>query len=121
MISVGRMALFLVGCIGSRLVLVWLAWWIGAKQPAWLGTAGWIALIPAIGFTLIWFLGLRRTGGEVLGGRIWWNDLRPFHALFWGAFAVAAIGGLPWAWQILLADVIFGIGAWVHHRLVLGA
>lgn len=120
MISVERMALFLIGCIGSRLALVWIAYWVRTR-PAWLAAAGWVALLPAIGFVVIWGLGLRRTGGEVLGERIWWNDLRPVHALFWGAFAVAAIGGRTWAWQILLADVMFGLGAWVHHRLVLGA
>ena len=121
MISAGRIALFLFGCIGSRLALVWMAWCVGAKQPAWLEVAGWIALLPAAGFMAIWFLGLRRTGVEVSGERIWWDAWRPLHALFWGAFAVAAISGRAWAWQILLVDVLVGLGVWIHHRLVLGA
>jgi hypothetical protein len=118
MISVERMALFLVGCIGTRLALVWAAWRL---DPEWLPVAGWIALLPAVGFMAIWSLGLRRTGGEVLGERIWWDAWRPLHALFWGAFAAAAISGQTWAWQILLADVLVGLGVWIHHRLVLGA
>ena len=121
MISMGRIAWFLVGCIGTRLALVWVAWWLGAAHTEWLPTAGWIALLPAVGFMAIWSLGLRRTGGEVLGERIWWDAWRPLHALFWGAFAAAAISGHTWAWQILLADVLLGLGVWIHHRFVLGA
>lgn len=121
MISAGRMALFLAGCIGTRVALTWLAWWIGAMKPAWLPIAGWIALLPAVGFTVIWLWGLRRTGGEVLGERIWWDAWRPVHAVLWGSFAVAAIGRQTWAWRILLADVLLGLGVWTWHRIVLGA
>lgn len=120
MISVGRMALFLVGCIGTRLALVAAAFW-ARTRPAWLSVGGWLALVPAIGFAVLWGFGLRRTGGEVFGERIWWDAWRPLHALLWGSFAIAAIGGRAWAWQILLADTLIGLGIWIWHRLVLGA
>ena len=86
----------------------------------WLSVGGWLALVPAIGFAVIWGFGLRNSGDEVFGERIWWDVLRPIHALIWGSFAAAAIGGRQWAWQILLADVVFGLGAWTWYRLGLG-
>jgi hypothetical protein len=109
-----RTLLFLIGCMGSRLALVWVAY----KYPKLLRPLGFMALVIAFGFMYIYMNGLRKTGAEVFGERIWWNDLRPVHSLLWGTFAYMAINNMhEHAWKVLLLDVSIGFTAYVHHRL----
>ena len=108
-----RAALFLIGCIGTRAALAYIA---AIASSSFLPILGAIALIPAIGFVLIYKFDLRKTGAEVFGEKIWWNDLRPVHAAIYGAFAVAALAGWRRAWVFLAADVVLGLGAFIHHH-----
>ena len=93
---------FLIGCIGTRLLLVLL----GYMYPEIIGT---IVLIPAIGFLVIYFGGLRKTGIETGGAPIWWNHLRPFHALMYILFSI--FSSYNGAWLFLLVDVMVGLTA----------
>ena len=70
---------------------------------------GFIALIPAIGFIYLFITGKRKTGPEVFGDKIWWNNLRPLHSLLYFLFAYNAINGYKGAWKYLLVDVIVGL------------
>ena len=109
-----RILLFLIGCMGARLALVYIAYTIPLK---WLPYMGMLAIVPALGFTIIYLGGLRKTGAEVFGERIWWNDLRPLHALLYGLFAYFALRKeQDVAWRILLLDVCVGFTAWVWNR-----
>lgn len=101
-----RFLLFLIGCIGTRSLFVILA---KNANETYLKYMGYLALIPAIGFMYIFFTGSRQTGAEVFGGKIWWNNLRPLHALFYILFAYNAILGRKNAWIYLLLDVIIGL------------
>ena len=101
-----RFLLFLIGCIGVRTFFVFLA--KGASKPL-LKIMGYIALIPAIGFFYLFFSGSRKTGAEVFGDKIWWNDLRPIHGILYLLFAYNAINGNTFAWIYLLVDVIIGL------------
>lgn len=115
-ISTARIVLFLLGCIGTRFLLTALAyWWRHSKQLPYMG---YVALIPAIGFTIIYLAGWRKTGAEVFGEKIWWNALRPLHALLWFAFAIAAIYRKPHAWAFLFIDTVIGLAAFTWHRLL---
>jgi hypothetical protein len=108
-----RFLLFLIGCIGTRTLFVLIAKNAG---PKYLPLLGYLALLPAIGFLYIYFTGSRKTGGEVFGEKIWWNDLRPIHSLIYFLFAYNAIIGNNKAWIYLLVDVIFGlIGFLIFH------
>lgn len=109
-----RTLLFLVGCMGTRLALVWLAKHASTGRLRLMGIA---ALAISFGFLYIWANGLRKTGPETFGAPIWWNDLRPLHATTYAIFAWMALNGSPDAWKVLLFDVSIGFGAWVHHRL----
>jgi hypothetical protein len=113
--NIRRILFFLLGCIGLRFLFVILAY---SASPTVLPYYGFAALVPAIGFVLIYIFGWRKTGVEVGGEQIWWNSLRPVHAAFYGAFAAAAIGKKPWAWVFLLADVLLGLCAWTHHHFL---
>ena len=110
-----RLLLFLIGCIGTRLAFALIA----KKLPTdYLKYAGYLAILPAIGFLYIYLTGSRQTGPETMGAPIWWNNLRPIHAIFYGLFAYAAIRGDAGAWVYLLADVAFGLLSFtVHHWL----
>ena len=101
-----RFLLFLIGCIGTRALFVYVAKNAG---PKYLPLLGYLALLPAIGFIYIYLTGSRKTGGEVFGEKIWWNDLRPIHSLLYFLFAYNAIIGNNKAWIYLLVDVIFGL------------
>ena len=108
-----RFLLFLFGCIGTRLSLTVLA---KTLPLTYLPVFGFLALIPAIGFMVIYVFGLRQTGGEVFGDRIWWNDFRPLHAGLYGLFAYLAITKNSNAWIVLLVDTVLGLGAFLTHH-----
>lgn len=101
-----RFLLFLFGCIPTRLFLVYLAKNISIE---YLPILGYISLIPAVGFIYLYLTGARKTGAEVFGDKIWWDNLRPIHALFYFTFAYNAIHKSRGAWVYLLYDVIFGL------------
>ena len=111
-----RFLLFLFGCVGFRLFLVYLA----KTQLGILRYLGYLAILPAIGFLLIFLFGLRKTGGEVFGEKIWWNTLRPVHAILWGLFAYLAIKGEKCAWKVLLVDVLIGLFAFLIYHWMVG-
>ena len=108
-----RYLLFLIGCIGTRLLLVYIAKNISVTLLRYMG---YIALLPAIGFFYIYFTKSRQTGAEVFGDKIWWNDLRPIHGTLYLLFAYHAIRGNTNAWVFLLVDVLFGLSAFLIHH-----
>ena len=88
--------------------------------PEYLPIMGIFGLVLAIGFATIYIMGWRKTGAEVLGNRIWWNDLRPLHAALWFTFAVFALARHRGAWIALLADAVLGLFAFVYHHMYVG-
>jgi hypothetical protein len=78
---------------------------------------GALALIPALGFLIIYAGGYRKTGGEVFGDRIWWNELRPVHAVLYLVFAYMALTGIKeHAWKLLAIDATIGLVAFLYHH-----
>lgn len=110
-----RFLLFLLGCIPIRLLFVYLAAHLPNK---YLPIMGYIAFIPAIGFLYIYLNHLRKTGPEVFGGKIWWNQLRPVHALLYILFAFNAIYKKKSSWIYLFVDVCIGFFSFLfyHYR-----
>jgi hypothetical protein len=101
-----RFLLFLFGCIGTRTLLVYLA---KTDNKTYLRYMGYLSILPAIGFFYLFLSGSRKTGVEVFGDKIWWNDLRPIHGVIYLLFAYNAINGNTFAWIYLLVDVIIGL------------
>jgi hypothetical protein len=112
-----RFLLFLIGCIGTRLFFVYLAKTISNK---YLNLLGYLALMPAIGFMYIYLTDSRKSGAEVFGDKIWWNDLRPVHAILYTMFALSAINGIKQSWIFLLIDVIIGLIAFLTYHYFAG-
>ena len=113
-VATKRLLLFLIGCIGMRSLFAYVA---KVASVGWLRVMGWLALIPAVGFMYIYLTGARKTGAEVFGEKIWWNSLRPVHALMYFTFAWLAINGVRgMAWKVLAADVVLGLSAFAANR-----
>ena len=109
-----RFLLFLFGCIGSRIGFAYLAKEINKEYLPYMG---YISFIPAIGFMYIFLTGSREKGGEVFGSKIWWNSLRPIHAILWGLFSLYAINKKRESWRFLAIDVSIGLLAFLHHHI----
>ena len=108
-----RFVLFLLGCIGTRSLLVYLAKNVNKTILMYMGI---LALFPAIGFFYLFLTGSRKTGAEVFGDKIWWNNLRPIHGILYSLFAYNAIIGNTQAWVYLLVDVLLGLtGFLIFH------
>jgi len=108
-----RFILFIFGCIFLRLCIVFF---IKNIKNNYLPIVGYIALIPAIGFFTIYFLNLRKTGVEVFGEKIWWNDIRPVHGMLYLLFSYMAINKNKNAWKVLLFDVIIGLSMFLNNH-----
>ena len=89
------MLIFLIGCIGVRSLFVVIAKYANTTYLKYLG---YLALIPAAGFIYIYLTGSRKIGAETLGEKIWWNNLRPIHAILYYLFAYNAIIGNKHSW-----------------------
>lgn len=109
--------LFLIGCIGTRTLFMYFAKNASSTNLRYLG---YLALYPAVSFAYIFASGSRKTGLEVFGDKIWWNNLRPFHALLYSLFAYNAINGNHEAWFYLLADVLLGLIAFFSYHYFQG-
>ena len=112
-----RILMFLIGCIGVRSLFVIIAKYINTKYLKYLG---YLALLPAIGFIYIYLTGTRKTGVEVFGEKIWWNNLRPIHSILYFLFAYNAIMGNKQSWIYLLVDVLIGLTSFLIYHYVNG-
>ena len=108
-----RFLLFLGVCFILRLLLVIIAKKINIEYLPYLG---YFTLIPAFGFLYIYLNDIRKTGGEVFGENIWWNDLRPIHAVLYILFALYAIKKNKNSYIVLLVDVLFGLSAFLLYH-----
>ena len=115
--QVKRFALFLIGCIGLRSLLVYLAY---IANPQYLRYMGYVAVLIAIGFFYIFLTNSRKTGPEVFGDKIWWDWLRPVHGLLYLLFAYNAIIGNKTAWMYLLVDVVIGFTSFLVFHFYKG-
>jgi len=112
-----RFLLFLIGCIGTRTLFIYIAKNIYNEYLPYLG---YLAMVPAIGFIYIYLTNSRQTGAEVFGEKIWWNNIRPIHGLLYGMFAYNAIKQNSGAYKYLLVDVIIGLISFLmHHKITL--
>ena len=109
-----RMLLFLVGCIGVRLLLVFIAKYSPETIQHLLGL---VALCISIGFMYFYISGTRKSGPETFGNKIWWNNLRPVHAFLYLLFTIMVFTQMRhYAWIVLLIDVIIGLTAFIYFH-----
>ena len=95
---------FLIGCIGSRLLLV-----IFSKYIKYSKILNIITFLIGLSFLILYTFDLRKTGFEATNNIIWWNDIRPIHGTLYILFSIYYLKKKKYAWIILLIDVIFGL------------
>jgi hypothetical protein len=114
-----RFVLFLGLCIPIRSFLIFLAYKF-KNNTKYLKIMGLILLVPAIVFLYIYITNSRKTGAEVFGGNIWWNDLRPIHGINYLMFSIVALSSNKYmnnnAWKLLLIDVILGLSSFIVYH-----
>jgi len=113
-----RFIAFIFGCILTRGLFVLIALKTPKKYLPYLGM---LAIIPAIGFFTIYMGGYRKTGMEVFGKKIWWNNLRPIHAILYSIFSYLAIMKNNNSYIPLLMDVIIGLVSFIFHHYTDGS
>lgn len=113
--KVKRILLFLLGCMTARFGIAWLAY----SYPVLLPYMAIIAVIISLSFMIIYVGGYRKTGAEVFGDKIWWNNLRPIHATNYLVFAILALSKTysHHAWKVLFLDASIGLIAFSHYHL----
>jgi len=113
-----RFLVFLFGCIVVRFLFVVIAAKVNKKYLPYLGA---LSIIPAIGFIYIYLGGYRRKGGETFGQKIWWNNLRPVHAILYLTFAYLAINKSSQSYKPLLIDVLIGLLSFLIYHYTIGS
>jgi hypothetical protein len=79
---------------------------------------GFLALVPALGFLYIYLSDSRKTGSEVFGEKIYWDNFRPAHGLLYLTFAFYAIKKASFSYIFLLIDIVLGLGLFLHHHFI---
>jgi hypothetical protein len=64
-------------------------------------------------------VGVKTRGG--FGGYMWWNGLRPLHAVLWGVATGASFAGQWWAGIPLVVDAAVAIVAGVGRERFLAS
>lgn len=110
-----RMLLFLLGCVVVRLSFVYFAKNANEQQ---LKYGSIVACVLALSWFYLYYFDLRKTGPEVFGDKIWWNNLRPIHATLYLTFAYMAISNqyMKYSWIPLLIDISFGLISFLFHH-----
>ena len=102
-----RLILFLVGCIGTRFSL---AYFIKTHDNKYRNILIGLLCIIGMGFIYIYMNNLRKTGIEVFGDKIWWNDLRPLHGvLYLLAATLLYNNNNKDAYLIIFIDTLIGL------------
>ena len=110
-----RIMLFVFGCIFLRVLMVYH---IKHTDPDILPAYAAIGLMLSIGWTFIYLTDSRKSGPEVFGDRIWWNDLRPVHASLYFLSSIYALNKSPYSYIPLGIDAGIGMSSFlIHHYL----
>jgi hypothetical protein len=121
-----RFAMFLLGCIPSRIVLSYLIDYVQShlnESDMWVVLKYFLSfkmIIISIGFLSIYWFGWREKGLETQGQPIWWNSLRPIHGLLYGLAGVLLLTGKELygvdSSQIIFWDAILGLVSFLLYH-----
>ena len=110
-----RLIFFLLGCIPSRILLVFLA---KKLKNNYLRFFGLLLAAISISFLVLYFGNLRIKAPES-GGNTWWANLRLIHGLLYMTAAIYALQNKSIAWIPLTIDLVFGLSAFLYHHYML--
>lgn len=119
-----RFIFFLILCTGTRIIFAIIPQVIKKYNHIYLinqlsNIFIFILYTISIGFTIIYLGKLRSHGIETRGKPIWWNNIRPIHAITYFTAASLLIYKLyDIASVILIIDITFGLAAFTIHHFV---
>ena len=111
-----RFLAFLLLCIPVRIAFVFI---VKSSDKKYLPYLGYIGIIIGLGF-MYNFIFTKKRGGT-FNQIVWWNDLRPVHAIFYLIFASLALSKNKEAYIPLLYDVIIGFISFISHHYIEGS
>jgi len=100
-----RFVLFLLLCIPIRVYLAYFAKVLSKQSVYYMGL---LMTIPAVVMMYLYLTKQRQTGAETFGAPIWWNYLRPIHAILLLSFSFMALSKYSYSYIPLVVDVIVG-------------
>ena len=116
MLTSNRISLFLIGCIGARILLTYIVKIHNTKYKNILAA---ILFIQALGLSIIYIKKYRKTGLEVFGNKIWWNFARPFHALMYYLTSYLVYVKNKNAYIVIGLDTLVGVILYLtHYKLI---
>jgi len=77
-----------------------------------------LGLFVSFNFFYIYFNKLRKYGIETFGKPIWWNNLRPVHAILYFCFAYSSYMKSENAYKFLAADAAIGLAAFLKNHFI---
>tara|TARA_A100001015_G_scaffold310722_1_gene412643 strand:+ start:1486 stop:1836 length:351 start_codon:yes stop_codon:yes gene_type:complete len=107
-----KMLLFLIGCIGARLLLTYIVYKLNKKYLPYLSIIGFI-----IGLGFIFSYITKKERGSTFNQKAWWHQLRPIHSAFYLWFAYLALIKNKLSYVPLLIDTIFGLISFLIYHL----
>ena len=115
-----RAFLFLLGCIGSRLLLAAV---VKSMPLSYLPFFGYVGLVIGLSFIYLFFFGNKIADAQLewTGEKsVWWANLRSVHGVVYLLFGYYAImRNQDKAWKVLTFDALLGLGAWLHHHFAI--
>jgi len=114
-----RFLVFLIGCIGSRSLLAYIAKTIDINYLPYLA---YLTLPIGISFVYIYIFGSESADKQLEWAgdkKIWWNDLRIIHGINYLFFAYLAYQKNSDAWLVLAFDTLLGFISWLLHHKIL--
>ena len=106
--------IFLIGCIGTRLLLS-----IYSKYSKYLKILNLITFIIGLSFIILYIFDLRKTGFEATNNIIWWNEMRPIHGSLYLLFSIyySKNNSRNKAWLFLLIDTCIGLFVYILKNI----
>lgn len=103
---------YIFGCLLSRLGIAYL---IKEGARKWLKYISAMYLVFGLGIGFLWLTKMRTSGA--FREKIWWDDLRPVHALTFLFVSYASFRGMRgWAWKMVVADVVISLVAFINKH-----
>lgn len=108
-----RILLFLIGCIGFRVILAVLPLYLSKKMLPYIGL---VILIISLSFLYLYFTNGRLEAPEG-GGKTWWAKFRLIHGLLYLTAAIYLLQEERLASIPLFIDVILGLTLFIFNKI----
>lgn len=104
--------IFLLGCIGTRLLLS-----VYSKYSKYSKLLNLTTFIIGLSFIFLYIFDLRKTGFEATNNIIWWNEIRPIHGSLYLLFSIYYYKNNNQSWLFLLIDTLIGLFYYIHKKI----